>query len=183
MRFKHIFDEKLYFFIIFFLIFLSCNKTRDSVSLHEKSPEKLKKEIISSGNVESYKLLSMYYGDKKMDEDFLGLSIMMYEKNNCIDALSNIYYAYIYKYNPNVPFFSGNETELFKNVPKKEQEIALKYLEIGYSKGDYPCMEALSDYYLSIGENNKSEQIIKKLDDLIIEHRKKVNDTLMGRNK
>jgi hypothetical protein len=143
------------------------------------SPEKLKKEIISSGNIESYKLLSMYYGEKKMDNDFLDLSIMMYEKHNCIDALSNIYDAFIYKYNANVPFLMGNKTDLFKNVPKKEQEIALKYLETGYSKGNYPCMEALSDYYLSVGENDKSEQILKKLDNLVIEHKKKVNDSLI----
>ena len=66
-----------------------------------------------------------------------------------------------------------------KAIIKKEQEIALKYLETGYSKGNYPCMEALSDYYLSVGENDKSEQILKKLDNLVIEHKKKVNDSLI----
>ena len=120
-------------------------------------------------------ILDLY---KKMDEDFLDISILMYEKYHNTNALSNIYYAYIYKYNPNIPFFNGNKAEVFKNVPNKEQEIALKYLEIGVEKEDYACIESLSEYYLSIEKIDKSEELLKLQKDLIENHKKKVNDSL-----
>lgn len=163
--------------IIILLSLFSCI-TRESTSVGDMNPEELKKEIRETGNVTSYNLLSMYYDDKKMDEDFLDISILMYEKYHNTNALSNIYYAYIYKYNPNIPFFNGNKAELFKKVPNKEQEIALKYLEIGVEKGDYACIESLSEYYLSIGKIDKSKELLKLQEDLIENHKKKVNDSL-----
>jgi hypothetical protein len=163
--------------IIVILLFFSC-KNKVSKTLDDMNPEVLKKEIINTGSIASFKLLSMYYDDKKMDEDFLDISILMYEKYNYTNALSNIYYAYIYKYNPNIPFYNGDKEQLFKNVPKKEQEIALKYLEIGVEKGDYACIESLSDYYLSIGKIDKSKELLKLQEDLVENHKKKVNDSL-----
>lgn len=163
--------------IIIILLFFSC-KNKISKTLDDMNPELLKKEIINTGSIKSFKLLSMYYGDKKMDEDFLEISILMYEKYNYTNALSDIYYAYIYKYNPNIPFYNGDKAQLFKKVPKKEQEIALKYLKIGVEEGDYACIESLSEYYLSIGKIYKSKELLKLQEDLIENHKKKVKDSL-----
>lgn len=163
--------------IIVILFFLSC-KNEVSTTLDDMNPEELKKDIVNTGNTSSFNLLSMYYGDKKMDEDFLDISILMYEKYNYTNALSDIYNAYIYKYNPNILFLNGDKSELFKKIPKEEQERALKYLKIGVIKGDYACIESLSEYYLSIGKIDKSKELLKLQEDLIEKHKRKVNDTL-----
>jgi hypothetical protein len=153
-------------------------KKKPQKIISAKDKEKLKQEIINTGNTASFDLLSMYYGDKVMDEDFLSLSILMYEKYHYDKALSNIYYAYIYKYNPRTPFFSGDKAELFKKVPKEEQEIALKYLKIGLEKGDYASMECLFNYYLSIGDELKSKEVLLKKEESMIIDMGKVKDSL-----
>ena len=167
----------IFILIIAILLFFRC-QYKVTKTLDDMNPELLKKEIINNGRKSSYDLLSMYYDDKKMDEDFLDISILMYERYNYTKALSNIYFAYIYKYNPDIPFYSGDKAKLFKNVPEKEQEIALSYLKIGSSKEDYACIESLSDYYLSINKEEESKKILQRLDDLIVEHRRKVNDSI-----
>lgn len=73
--------------IIVILLFFSC-KNKVSKTLDDMNPEVLKKEIINTGSIASFKLLSMYYDDKKMDEDFLDISILMYEKYNYTNALT-----------------------------------------------------------------------------------------------
>jgi hypothetical protein len=84
------------------------------------------------GDKNSYLFFTGWYRDKIMDKDYLDLSIMMYEKHHYDYALSNIYRAYIFKYNNAVPFSNDNLAELFKKVPKEEQLIALKYLKVWY---------------------------------------------------
>lgn len=148
-----------------------------STSVHKMDPEKLKKAAIV-GDLKAYKMLGMYYNGKKMDEDFLSISKMMYEKYNQSIALNSIYMAYVYKYNQDVGFLKGNLAELFKNVPPDEQNEALKYLRKGVELGEYSCIEDLSDYYLSIGEPEKSKELLDLEDRLIEEHKQKVDDSL-----
>ena len=151
---------------------------KETIPLDEANPELLKNEIRKSGNVDSYKKLTMYYVDKKMDPDFLEISILMYEKYKCIDALSIIYDAVIYKYNPEIPFYTGDKTALLSKVPINQKLIALHYLKIGLKIGDYSCIENLSEYYLSIGDYEKSRQLMKKIDSIVNIRRKYIKDSL-----
>ena len=152
-----------------------CCKTSESPS--DMDPKKLKEEVMQTGNLKSYKLLGMYYDGKIMDDDFLDISIMMYEKYSHSFVLSSIYLAFIYKYTK-VPYYSGIKTELFKNVPNDQQAIALEYLNIGIQLGEYSCFGYLSDYYLSIGEKEKSFEIKKEFDELRVKDQKMILDSL-----
>ena len=168
--------RKIFLLILITTSMFNCKEV--SKSAGEMDPVELKEDVLKNGNKNSYLILSIYYCDKKMDNDFLDISILMYEKYNYTNALSDIYNAYIYKYNPETHFNNGDKAELFKKKKKKEQEKALKYLEIGVKKGNYACIESLSEYYLSIGKSEESEKLLKIQTELIIEHRKKVNDSL-----
>ena len=172
--------KKIILLIVFLIFMISCKKV--SVSAAEMNPSELKDEILENGDRKSYINFEIFQNGKKIDKDFLSISLLMYEKYNYIKSLRSIYFAFIYKNNPNIPFMSGNINELFVKIPKKEQEIALNYLKIGLKKDDYSCIQELINHYKYIGETKKSSDLIIYQDKLVEENYKRIRDSINKKN-
>lgn len=168
--------KKIILLILFSIFTPSCKKV--SISATEMDPVELKKEILENGNRQAYVNFFIYQGGKVIDKDFLSISIKTYKKYNYEEALSYIYLGYVYKYNPKIPFLTGNVNELFAKVPKKEHEEALNYLKIGKEKGNLTCIAHLIEYYDYIGELEKSKDLLVYKNKLIEINHKKINDSV-----
>ena len=160
------------------ILILLSRCTRNTKSPKEMDPQVLKNEILKNGDKKSFTLLFNHYVGKKMDDEFLNISKLMYHKYKINDVFSIIYDSYIYKYNQSIPFLKGSHVELIKNLPEVERDSALSYLKLGISIGDNSSIEYMAEYYLSIGEAIKSKELLEFQEQLILEHRKKINDSL-----
>ncbi|MCB9202139.1 MAG: hypothetical protein H6604_03690 [Flavobacteriales bacterium] len=159
-------------------LYLTFGCQRTSVSVTEMDPNELKEKILKNGDEKSYTLLSMYYDDKLLDPEFLEISKMMYHKYNYTRALSDIFPAYVYTYNPNQPYDVYKAVSLLNNIPPDKQEEALNYLKIGVEKGDYSCIDNLSEYYLNKGDSVESKRLLEYKKRLVEERSRKIEDSL-----
>jgi hypothetical protein len=150
----------------------------DSVHPSEMDVELLKKKIIKDKDLNAYKYYKINQRGKEFNEDHIKLSEIIYEKYKFYPALDFIIFSYFKKHNPDYHISLESKEKYFKNIPKEDLKILLDYINIGVENEDYSCIQKLSDYYKYVGDDKIAKKLEESIEILIIENRKKVNDSL-----
>jgi hypothetical protein len=185
MKMKNI----LFIAIIQILTLFNCSKNNKTeskndyevvVSVHpqQMDAELLKEKILKEKDLNAYKNYILNQRNKPFNEEHIKLSEIIYEKYHSRIALMFIINSYFKKYNPDFIISLEGDEKYFKNIPKEDLYILLKYINIGVEKEYYACIQILSDYYKYLGDDKKAKELEESIEILIIENRKKVNDSL-----
>lgn len=179
----------LFIAIIQILTLFNCSKNNKTeskndyevvVSVHpqQMDAELLKEKILKDKDLNAYKYYVMNQRGKEFHEDHILLSEIIYEKYHSRITLLFIINSYFKKHNSDYIISSESDEKYFKNIPKEDLNILLKYINIGVEKEYYACIQILSDYYKYLGDDKKAKELEDSIKILIIENRKKVNDSL-----
>lgn len=156
------------------LIFLGCNKSNkinpkeneeimvETIQPSEMNTELLKQKIIKSKDLNAFKYYYIKQREKDFDEDNIKLSKIIFDEHNFNPALDFLIFSYFKKHNPDYNYSFESKEKYFKNIPKEDLNVLLKYINIGVEKNDYSCIQKLSDYYKFLGDK-KNQSNWKKV--------------------
>ena len=143
---------------ISFLLLISCNNeinhkaeiTPIPISKGENDEEKLKQLIISKGDIDAYKALSIIYLDYAYPEEFIYYALVMANKFNYPQAQYDVFSCLTDTYIGNI-----------NTIDEDSANLAISYLLKAYKNGHHQAKSMVNEYDIKYDIKENKKYLIK----------------------